>query len=115
MSYMPDHEPALGSSNFPYLSEWCSGYNIAKDADLLFHDGQYRNEEYDRRVGWGHCSMEDAIEFGSLSNVKKMVLFHHDPVNKDLDLETMLHQSAQNKTFDYELSLARENEVFEIN
>lgn len=115
VAFMPDHEPALGSSNFPNLSEWCSGYNIAKDADLLFHDAQYDNKEYDRRIGWGHCSMEDAIDFGTLSNVKKMVLFHHDPANKDNDLELMLNRCVQNKTFDYELSLAKENEVFEIN
>ena len=58
--------------------------------------------------------MEDAIDFGTLSNVKKMVLFHHDPENKDSDLETMLNQSVENKSFNYELILARENDSFLI-
>ncbi len=114
VSYMPDHEPVLGSSNFPNSIEWCSGYNIAKDADLLFHDGQYCNEEYERRIGWGHCSMDDAIKFGTLTKVKKMVLFHHDPVNKDSDLENMYDQSVKNKNIGYDLILGKENDVFLI-
>ena len=114
VSYMPDHEPILGSSNFPNSIEWCSGYNIAKDADLLFHDGQYCNEEYERRIGWGHCSMDDAIKFGNLTKVKKMVLFHHDPVNKDSDLENMYDQSVKNKNIGYDLILGKENDVFLI-
>ena len=114
VSYMPDHEPVLGSSDFPNSIEWCSGYNIAKDADLLFHDGQYSNEEYDRRIGWGHSSMEDAIKFGTLTKVKKMVLFHHDPVNKDSDLENMYDQSVKNKKIGYDLILGKENDVFLI-
>ncbi len=112
VSYMPDHEPVLGSSDFPNSIEWCSGYNIAKDADLLFHDGQYCNEEYERRVGWGHSSMEDAIKFGTLTKVKKMVLFHHDPVNKDSDLENMYDQSVKNKNIGYDLILGKENDIF---
>ena len=114
VSYMPDHEPVLGSSNYPNSIEWCSGYNIAKDADLLFHDGQYCNEEYERRIGWGHCSMDDAIKFGTLTKVKKMVLFHHDPVNKDSDLENMYDQSVKNKNIGYDLILGKENDVFLI-
>ena len=46
IAYMPDHEPVLGSSRFPNLPEWTSGYNLAKDADLIFHDGQYIKSQY---------------------------------------------------------------------
>ena len=41
-----------------------------------------------------------------------MVLFHHDPVNKDVDLEAMLDQSVKNKSFNYKLQLGMENDVF---
>ena len=50
----------------------------------------------------------------TLSNVKKMVLFHHDPINKDIDLENMLNQSIENKKFNYELILGKENDSFVI-
>jgi phosphoribosyl 1,2-cyclic phosphodiesterase len=112
VSFMPDHEPSLGSSDFPNLAEWCSGYNISKEADLLFHDGQYNNSEYDRRVGWGHSSVSDAIDFGNLSKVKKMVLFHHDPAHTDVQLETMVDKSIQGKTIDFDLVIGKENDVF---
>lgn len=112
MSFMPDHEPALGSSDFPNSSEWCSGYNVAAEADLLFHDSQYSQEEYDRRIGWGHCSIGDAVDFGKLAAVKKMILFHHDPTNTDTQLEQLLKDCAQVSTAPFEVRLARESEVF---
>ena len=111
-TYMPDHEPALGSSDFPNLSEWCSGYNLAKNADLLFHDGQYSKEEYDRRIGWGHCSVNDAIEFATLSNAKKLVLFHHDPANTDIQLEEMINSCKESKDIGFELLIGKENDTF---
>jgi len=112
VSYMPDHEPALGSSNFPNSSEWCSGYDIAKEADLLFHDSQYNNEQYDRRTGWGHSSVQDAIDFSTLAKIKKLVLFHHDPVNTDVQLEKMVDETLQNKNIDFDLLIGKENDVF---
>lgn len=111
-TYMPDHEPALGSSDFPNSAEWCSGYDIAKDADLLFHDSQYNSEEYDGRVGWGHSSVKDALDFGTLAKVKKMVLFHHDPSNTDAQLEKLVDETLQNKSIDFDLLIGKENDVF---
>lgn len=112
LSYIPDHEPALGSSDFPNSTEWCSGYNIAHNADLLLHDGQYSQQSYGTKIGWGHCSMEDAIDFAQLSGVKKMVLFHHDPLHSDETLEKLFDQSTAEKQFDFELALAREQDTF---
>ena len=31
-----------------------SGYDLVRDVDVLFHDAQYRDEEYPDHVGWGH-------------------------------------------------------------
>jgi phosphoribosyl 1,2-cyclic phosphodiesterase len=111
VSYMPDHEPKLGSSHFPKLRDWCSGYNIAKDADVLFHDGQYSANVYSQKIGWGHCSIQDAIDFAKLSNVKKMVLFHHDPGNTDLELQQMYLEEISNKEYDFELVMGKEKDV----
>ena len=43
--------------------EWISGYDIARDADVLLHDAQYRDDEYPHHVGWGHSASADAMEF----------------------------------------------------
>jgi len=38
--YLPDHEPSLGNELRTIPVEWMSGYDIACDADVLFHDAQ---------------------------------------------------------------------------
>jgi ribonuclease BN (tRNA processing enzyme) len=96
-SYMPDHEPALGSVDFPNEPLWTSGYNIAENADLLLHDGQYKNDEYENRIGWGHSSMEDAIKFATMAHVKKVLFFHHDPMHTDQQLLELFDKSVKNK------------------
>jgi hypothetical protein len=56
--------------------------------------------------------MEDAIDFAQLSRVKKMMIFHHDPLHSDETLERLFEESTSNKEFDFELALARENDTF---
>ncbi len=53
LTYIPDHEPALGAPLAGVATEWMSGYDLARDADLLIHDCQYTDEEYpaSRRLG----------------------------------------------------------------
>src|SRR5437870_93103 len=46
MAYMPDHEPALGVDDLATASpEWVSGVGVAYGVDVLFHDGQYTQDE----------------------------------------------------------------------
>ncbi len=61
-----------------------------RDADLLVHDAQYTNEEYeDGKVGWGHTPIEHAIASAERAGVKSMALFHHDPERTDDQLDEM--------------------------
>src|SRR5258706_219436 len=83
LTYISDHEPALGAKRFPGEPEWTSGWALARGADLLVHDAQYTREEYPSRVGWGHSSLHDALAFGALAGVKRLALFHHDPARDD--------------------------------
>ena len=114
IAYIPDHEPALGSAQFPTNAEWTSGFSIAEGADILFHDAQYSSEEYKTRVGWGHSSVEDALDFGTLARVKKIVLFHHDPAHTDDNLKTMLAETLEEKKCDFEVEIATEGTSFEF-
>lgn len=114
LTYLPDHEPALGSIDFPNNAEWTSGYALAHEADLLLHDAQYKNEEYAGRIGWGHSSMEDAIKFAELCKVKKLLFFHHDPLHSDTQLKNMLEESVQNKNLNCEVDLCAEGSVYEL-
>jgi phosphoribosyl 1,2-cyclic phosphodiesterase len=87
--YLPDHEPALGSSLADLEPEWISGYDLARDADLLIHDCQYSDEEYPDHTGWGHSSVSDALTFASRTDARRLCLFHHDPLHSDEFLDEL--------------------------
>ncbi len=86
LAYIPDHEPALGGDLRTLQPEWISGLGVAEGADVLFHDAQYFEAEYETRVGWGHSSVASAIDFARAARVRRLVLFHHDPLHTDRDL-----------------------------
>ena len=112
IAYIPDHEPALASANFPYDPEWTSGFNIAQHADILIHDAQFKNNEYQSRLGWGHSSMKDALEFGKLAGVKKMIFFHHDPTHTDEELQQLFANTIQYHNTDFEVELGEEGKSY---
>ncbi|HEX9350005.1 MAG TPA: MBL fold metallo-hydrolase [Gaiellaceae bacterium] len=87
-AYLPDHEPAL--AGFADRSaDWISGASIAGDADLLFHDAQYFEDEYEERIGWGHSSVGDAVAFTRAVGARRLVLFHHEPLHADDALQRL--------------------------
>jgi ribonuclease BN (tRNA processing enzyme) len=92
LAYLTDHEPALGSDLRSVSPEWISGFAVATRADVLVHDCQYTEQEYPPRVGWGHSSTEHVATFARLAGVESLVLFHHDPMHGDDQLEAMLRR-----------------------
>ena len=115
LTYLPDHEPALGSSRFPGLPRaWTSGGALAADADLLIHDGQYSAAEYPGHCGWGHSSLEHALDFGTLIAVKHLVPFHHDPGHSDIDLDRLLAEAIAATKPGYQVTPGTEGTVFAL-
>ena len=94
LTFLPDHNPALGVTSFPHRPEWTSGYSLAKDANLLIHDSQYTSEEFIARPGFGHSSIENAFLFAELAGVKQLVTFHHDPTHNDDMLDRMVEDAC---------------------
>jgi phosphoribosyl 1,2-cyclic phosphodiesterase len=113
-AYIPDHEPALaGLADRP--PEWISGGMLALDADLLFHDSQYFEDEYGSRIGWGHSSVVDAVAFSHAVGAKQLVLFHHEPDHPDEALDLLGEQARELAGADGEPPiLARERMAFEL-
>lgn len=91
LAYMPDHEPARGDVDLLKAEErWISGFQIAAGADLLLHDSQYTEDEYKQRVGWVHSSIKHTVAFSMLTGVQQLLMFHHDPMHTDQELEELL-------------------------
>jgi phosphoribosyl 1,2-cyclic phosphodiesterase len=88
-TYIPDHEPALGCDGMIRNNKWISGFDLASGTDLLYHDGQYTREEYNKKKGWGHSCIDDVLLFGAFCNVKSLLIAHHDPSHSDIQLNEM--------------------------
>ncbi len=63
--------------------------NFSKEADILIHDAQYTDDQYKQFAGYGHSSLSMACDAAKQANVKKLVLFHHNPGNSDSLLREM--------------------------
>lgn len=73
---------------------------LADRADVLIYDAAYTDEEYhspaSSRVGWGHSTWQEAVKVAKAAKVKKLVIFHHDPLHNDDFLDRIGEQAAQN-------------------
>jgi phosphoribosyl 1,2-cyclic phosphodiesterase len=115
IAYIPDHEPALGQDLSRSAPPWISGYDLARDVDLLIHDAQYTGEEYAGRVGWGHSATEHVVDFARHCGARRLVLFHHDPLHDDPAIRAMTQaaQASMDGAVD-EVTAAREGESVEV-
>jgi len=57
--------------------------DLAKDADVFVYDGQYTDEEYPTKVGWGHSTPAEGVKLARECGAKRLILFHHDPTHSD--------------------------------
>ena len=58
-----------------------------RDSDVLIHDSQYLVEEYVTKIGWGHSFNLFAVELALQAGVNRCVLFHHDPMREDDEID----------------------------
>lgn len=63
------------------------------DADVLITDTTYRDEEYEGKIGWGHSSVQQAVEMADRAGIKKLYLFHHDLDQTDDDIDAKLEMA----------------------
>jgi ribonuclease BN (tRNA processing enzyme) len=72
---------------------------LADRADVLIYDCTYTDEEYHHpqtsKVGWGHSTWQEAVKVAQAAQVKKLVIFHHDPSHDDNFMDSIQLQSRQ--------------------
>lgn len=69
--------------------------DLARDADVMIYDCTYTDEEYAGRVGWGHSTWEECLRLAEAANVRRPVIFHHDPGRDDVALDVIAAAAAQ--------------------
>ncbi|HYA28825.1 MAG TPA: MBL fold metallo-hydrolase [Acidobacteriota bacterium] len=89
--YATDIEQKGGG--FPEVIEFARG------ADLLIHDAQYLHGEYfakkKSKKGWGHSTIEMAATVAKKAQVKRLVLFHHEPLHDDVAMQAIERQAKR--------------------
>jgi CheY-like chemotaxis protein len=59
-------------------------------ADILVHDTQYSARDMPSKAGWGHSTVEYAVDVALAGRVKSLVLFHHDPNRDDAGIDELI-------------------------
>ena len=85
-------------------------------ADLLIHDAQFTQQEYESsKRGWGHSPLEHAIKSAMRSQAKRLALFHHDPMRTDAQLDALAEMHCDSQESDStEVFFAREGMQVEL-
>jgi len=92
--YATDNELFLGylgnpnhlGSDHPLIHSHKSFIDFYKYTDVLIHEAQYTQQEYERRIGWGHSSVSNAVILCKYAEITEWITTHHDPKHTDQDL-----------------------------
>ena len=109
IAYMPDNEPyerlklqlaAQDGIDKNEARNFAGGerakmVEFLRDCEVAILDSQYTDEEYKGHIGWGHSSLSSAVLLALDANVKRVLLFHHDPSHDDDMIDGMVEQARE--------------------
>jgi len=52
-------------------------------ADLVIYDSTYTDDEFPKKVGWGHSTWQEGVRLCQSAGVGRLAIFHHDPDHDD--------------------------------
>ncbi|MEQ9446882.1 MAG: response regulator, partial [Rhodospirillaceae bacterium] len=88
--YVTDNELYTKESGFQNKSYEAKLIEFVAGTDILITDTTYFDDEYNKRIHWGHSSVGRVVEIAAAANVKHLHLFHHDPDQYDDDIDRKL-------------------------
>ncbi len=65
------------------------------ESDLLIADAQYTDEEYPKKVGWGHSRVNTIVDAAVQAGVRQLALYHHDPLHSDDQVDAILEAARK--------------------
>lgn len=85
--FLTDNELGLRHQGGLTYSDYLT---FCRGADLLIHDAEYLDEEYPKRRGWGHSTIEQATRLALDAEVGQLGLFHHNQDRHDHEIDAMV-------------------------
>ncbi len=76
LCYITDTEHVVGQPDQNILA-------LIEGADLVIYDSMYTEEEFPSKIGWGHSTWNEGMALCRAANVKRLGIFHHEPVHND--------------------------------
>ena len=89
--------------------------DFMRGVDVFIVDGQYTEEEYGTRRGWGHASVDHALAMARDAGVGRVFLTHHETTRTDAELDAVNERLCREwKGTGVDFHLAREGELIEV-
>ncbi len=71
-------------------------YELGRDTDVLIHDAQYTDGEYELHYeGWGHSTWRHAVEAARATEAKRLILISHDPTHTDHAVDAIVADARE--------------------
>lgn len=85
----------LDNEFFPLQTKQLTDF--CKDSDIIVWDGTYTKAELYLKKGWGHSTIEQALEFSKYTNAKKIIVSHHstERIDQQLNLLAALYEKSK--------------------
>ena len=95
------------------------GNNVYTGAGALVFDSQFAFSESIDKEDWGHCTASIGVDLALRENVKRLVLFHHDPNYSQQKLDELAAKARQylrrsDRTSELEVILGHEGLVLDL-
>jgi phosphoribosyl 1,2-cyclic phosphodiesterase len=98
---------------------------FARDADLLYTEGQYTQAEYEGRTalpgeapasrrGWGHSSVEACVRTAVAAGVRRLHIGHRDPLRSDEDIARLEGYCREVARDELRKRLGRDSTTFQV-
>jgi phosphoribosyl 1,2-cyclic phosphodiesterase len=113
IAYLSDHSPhdlGPGADGLGELHP--AAMELVSDVDLLLHDAQYTSAELAERASWGHSAAQYCLTLAQHCQVRRVLLFHHDPSRTDDQVLALRDQLAAEN--DMPVEVAIEGDVIQL-
>ena len=120
--YLTDHEPYKKRLHIqhPSLDHYNNNANLlharlidyVRGANVLIIEGEYTKSEYiNGHVGWGHSTLNDAIQVGLDAEVHYVIIHHHNQDRTDAQIKLIYNKLLaflRKEGIDLQLAFAKE-------
>lgn len=88
VAYISDHQGPRDQQTF----DSCV-LELADGVDLLIHDAQYTQADWETKSDWGHCTVAYALKVAQTAKARTLAMFHHDPCHDDDTIDSLVAEA----------------------